>query len=133
MLVADDAVEALLAFLQALHHGEVGPGGKAEGAEQLAGVDFRFLDAHGDFDFLLAGEQGHLAHLLQVHADRDRPAHPRGRRPWPSPRLLRLGLRHFVGGRSSTTSMSMPLSRIRMASNSSGLTTLSGMASLMSS
>jgi hypothetical protein len=38
--------------------------------QQPPGVLFRFLDALGDFDFLLARQQRHLAHLLEVHAHR---------------------------------------------------------------
>ena len=32
--------------------------------------DFRVFDALGNFHFLFAGEQGDLAHLLEIHADR---------------------------------------------------------------
>lgn len=32
--------------------------------------DFGVFDAFGDFDLLFAGEQGDLAHLFEVHADR---------------------------------------------------------------
>ena len=41
--------------------------GKTEAVNDLLEFSFRFLDALGDFDFLLARQQGHLAHLLQIH------------------------------------------------------------------
>ena len=38
----------------------------------MMSLDFVFgvFDALGNFDFLLAGEQRDLAHLLEIHADR---------------------------------------------------------------
>jgi len=38
--------------------------------QRLLRLEFRGLDAFGNLHFLLAGEQGDLAHLLEVHPDR---------------------------------------------------------------
>ena len=44
--------------------------GEAEAVEVLLHHRLGVLDALGNFDFLLAGEQRDLAHLLEVHPDR---------------------------------------------------------------
>ena len=67
--VEDDAVEALLAFVELVGEVEVGIGDEAEEVEVFGDLDFGVFDAFGDFDFLFAGEQWDLAHLLEVHAD----------------------------------------------------------------
>ena len=46
---------------------EIALGHVAEAVEILLDVDLGILDALGDFNFLLAGEQGDLAHLLEIH------------------------------------------------------------------
>ncbi|OQC55440.1 MAG: hypothetical protein BWX54_01943 [Verrucomicrobia bacterium ADurb.Bin018] len=66
--VGDHAVEAFAGGLEAVHHVEIGLGGKAEPVQQALGVLFGFFDAFGDFDFLLTGEQRYLPHLFEVHA-----------------------------------------------------------------
>ena len=68
-LVLDDAVEALAALLQLAGEVEVLARGEAEAVEVLLHHALGVLDALGNFDFLLAGQQRHLAHLLEVHAD----------------------------------------------------------------
>jgi hypothetical protein len=47
----------------------VGAGHEAHAVNDVLDPDFGILDAFGNFDFLLAGEQGDLAHLLEIHAD----------------------------------------------------------------
>ena len=42
-------------------------GGRFE--EGVLSFELGVLDALGNFDFLLAGQQRHLAHLLEIHAD----------------------------------------------------------------
>ena len=70
LLVDDDAVEALLAVEElGAERADVGAdgGGLEEGG---LGLELGILDALGNLDLLLAGQQRDLAHLLEVHADR---------------------------------------------------------------
>jgi hypothetical protein len=69
LLVLDDAVEALAALLELAGQVEVLARGEAEPVEVLLHHRLGVLDALGNFDFLLAGEQRDLAHLLEVHPD----------------------------------------------------------------
>jgi hypothetical protein len=70
LLVDHDAVEALLAVQ------ELGPQDSDVSAdcgrleEGLLGLQLGVLDPLGNLDLLLAGQQRHLAHLLEVHPDR---------------------------------------------------------------
>jgi len=70
LLVDDHLVEAL--FLAEDLEGEVELVGQGEpaGEEVVLGLQFGVLDALGDLDFLFAGEQRLVAHLLQVDIER---------------------------------------------------------------
>ncbi len=69
--VDDDAVEAFLGGFgnEFFGEGDVFLAGEAEAVDDAFDFVFGVLDAFGDFDFLFAGEQRDLAHLLEVHAD----------------------------------------------------------------
>ena len=69
LLVLDDAVETLAALLELAGEIQVFARGEAEAVEVLLHHALGVLDALGNFDFLLAGQQRHLAHLLEVHPD----------------------------------------------------------------
>ena len=70
LLVDDDAVEALLAVEQLrAEDGDVAADGRRL-EERLLGLQLRVLDPLGNLDLLLARQQRHLAHLLEVHPDR---------------------------------------------------------------
>ncbi len=71
-LVENDAVKAFLGGLghQFFRERNVFLAGETEAVDDIFNFVFRVLDALGDFHFLFAGEQGHLAHLLEIHADR---------------------------------------------------------------
>gem|GEM_PF-4425405 len=68
-LVDDDAVEALLTvdeFLAEVDDVAADGGGFEKG---FLGLQLGGFDALGNFDFLFAGEQRDLAHLLEIHAN----------------------------------------------------------------
>ena len=69
LLVLDDTVEAFAGIEQALGHVDMGVGDEAEAVEDILHAGLGLLDALGDLDLLLAGEEGNLSHLLEVHAD----------------------------------------------------------------
>ena len=71
-LVHHHAVKAFLGRLgeEFLGDGDVLLGGEAEAVNQALHLRFGLLDALADLDFLLAGEQRHLAHLVHVHPHR---------------------------------------------------------------
>ena len=72
LVVEDDAVETLLGRLaqQLVRKGDVLLSREAEAVNDFFNLVLRSFNAFGNLHFLLAGEQGHLAHLFQVHADR---------------------------------------------------------------
>ncbi len=71
-LVNDNAVEAFLGRFgnEFFGQGDVLLAGEAKAVDDALDLVLGVFDALGDFDLLLAGEQGHLAHLLEVHAHR---------------------------------------------------------------
>ena len=71
-LVENDAVKAFLGRLgnQFFRKGDVFLAGETEAVDDIFDFVFGVLDALGDFDFLFACEERHLAHLLEIHADR---------------------------------------------------------------
>ena len=69
LLVDDDPVEALLAIEELLAERDDMAADDAGMEQGLLGVQLRVLDALGDLHLLLARQQRHLAHLLQIHAD----------------------------------------------------------------
>ncbi len=69
-LVEDDAVETLAALGKLGREIEVRLRHEAETVDVLLHHLFRFFDALGNLHFLLAGEQRHLAHLLEIHPHR---------------------------------------------------------------
>ena len=70
--VHDHAVKTFLGRLgqQFFGDGDVFLGGEAEAVNDALHLHFGLFNALANFDFLFAGEQGHLAHLVHVHADR---------------------------------------------------------------
>ena len=48
---------------------KVGTGHKAHAIDDVLHPDFGIFNPFGNFDLLLAGQQGDLAHLLEIHAD----------------------------------------------------------------
>ena len=64
-----DFLDRANAFLEVLAHGQQLADHDGRARERLEHADLPALDALGDFDFALAGEQGHSAHLAQIHAD----------------------------------------------------------------
>ena len=64
LFINNDAVKPFLAAEQSLGESEVFLGGKPETANDGFDLQFSHLDALGDFDFLFARQQRHLAHLL---------------------------------------------------------------------
>ena len=57
--------------MQLLRQLEVSARDEPEAIEHASATSISgFLDPLGDFDFLLAGQQRHLAHLLEIHPDR---------------------------------------------------------------
>ena len=70
LLVEDHAVEALLAVGELVGEAKVAVGGEAELVQMFGDLDLGILDALGDFDLLFACQKRHLAHLLEIHADR---------------------------------------------------------------
>ena len=79
-LVGHHAVETLVHVFQLVQKAQVHLRGEREPVEHLLRLDLRLLDAHADFNLLLAREKRHLSHLMEIHADRivDRVALRRG-------------------------------------------------------
>ena len=69
-LIENDAVKALLAFVELVSEIEIGIGHESKLMEMAGHFHFGILDAFGDFDLLFAGKQRDLAHLLEIHPDR---------------------------------------------------------------
>ena len=69
-LVRHDAVEALALPLELVEQRGVHRRYEEESVEQLPGLRLRLLDDRADLDLLLALEELHLPHLVQVHPDR---------------------------------------------------------------
>jgi hypothetical protein len=71
LLVDDHAIEALLGRLgdELLSQRDVLLAGETEAVNDALDLVLGVLDALGNLDFLLAGQQLHLPHLLQIHAD----------------------------------------------------------------
>ena len=69
-LVRDDAVEALLHALELVEEAHVHARREGEAVEHVLRLRLALLDALADVNLLLAREERHLSHLVQVHADR---------------------------------------------------------------
>ena len=72
LLVENHAVEALLGRLgnQLFRQRNVLFGGETEAVDDALDLVFGRFDALGNLHLLLARQQRHLAHLLEIHADR---------------------------------------------------------------
>ena len=69
-LVEDhDFLDGADAALEVVADGEDFADDDGGARQSLEDANLSALDALGDFDFALAGEQGHGAHLAQIHAD----------------------------------------------------------------
>ncbi len=70
--VNDDTIKAFLRWLgqEFFRDGDVFLRGEPKSVDDAFHRDFGFLDLLADLDFLFAGEQGNLAHLVHVHANR---------------------------------------------------------------
>ena len=70
--VENDAVETFARRVgdQFFRQGDVFLAGKAEAVNDFADLVFRGLDALGNFHLLLARQQRHLPHLLEIHPHR---------------------------------------------------------------
>ena len=70
--VHNHAVKALLRRLgqQFFRDGDVFLGRETQAIDDALHRDFGFLDFFADLDFLFAREQGNLAHLVHIHANR---------------------------------------------------------------
>ena len=66
-LVENHPIESFPALDQLLSEIQVGLRDKTEAIDVLQHHVFGFLDALGYFDFLFAGQERHLAHLLEIH------------------------------------------------------------------
>ena len=69
-LVEDHAIEAFAAFDQLRRQLEVSVRDESKAMNMHRDASFGFLDPLGNFDFLLARQERHLAHLLQIHPHR---------------------------------------------------------------
>ena len=69
LLVDDDPVEAFFAVEQLLPERADVPAHNADMKQRLLRMQLGILDPLGDLDLLLARQQRHLAHLLEIHAD----------------------------------------------------------------
>ena len=69
LLVENHAIEAFFPFIQVESHFQISSGNEAELMGTALNILFGGFDTLGDFNFLLAGQQGNLPHLLEVHAD----------------------------------------------------------------
>ena len=67
--IHDDAVEALAHIDEFVGEVEVGFGDESKAGEDLLDLILGVLNAFADFDFLFAGEEGDLPHLLEIHPD----------------------------------------------------------------
>ena len=72
LLVHDHAVKAFLGRFgkQLFRDRNVFLGGETEAVNEPLHLGLGFFDALANLDFLFAGEQGHLAHLIHVHPNR---------------------------------------------------------------
>jgi hypothetical protein len=66
-----DAVESFFGRFgqEFLSHRDMFFGGEAKAVDKGFDLEFSFLDALENLDFLLAGQQGHSGHLMHVLAD----------------------------------------------------------------
>ena len=69
-LVENHAVETLAAFGQFLREIEVRLGDETKAVDEPLHHDLRLLDSLGNLHLLLARQQRHLAHLLEIHPHR---------------------------------------------------------------
>ena len=67
--VENHAVEAFALVEEFLAEIVMGAGHGAEAVKDFLNFQLGIFDAFGNFHLLLAGEQGDLAHLLEIHAD----------------------------------------------------------------
>ena len=67
--VHDDAIEAFALVEEFLGQIKVGPRHEAHAVDDVLHPDFGIFNPFGNFDLLLAGQQGNLTHLLEIHAD----------------------------------------------------------------
>ena len=67
--IEDHAVETLLALDQFIGQIEVVEVHETELMKVLGDLNLGIFNALGNFNFLLASEQGNLAHLLEIHAN----------------------------------------------------------------
>ena len=65
-----ELADAPLVVLELIAHRHDRAGDRRRAGDRLDDRELAALDALGDLDFALAGEEGHRAHLAQVHADR---------------------------------------------------------------
>ena len=69
-LVQNNAIESFFPLEQFAGQVEVSTHSESEPINVLLHHVLRFLDAFGNLDFLLPGQQRHLAHLLEIHPHR---------------------------------------------------------------